>query len=88
VVDLDARVVTAASKKEGALGTSRVRLGFIRWAAGARAAARASARELRPGNAGANAVAGGSPIVREALINSREQLTELQVRPLAAAWSA
>ncbi|MER5433689.1 IS1380 family transposase [Streptomyces sp. NPDC002588] len=56
VVDLDATVITSASRKEGAAGTFKGTFGFHPLAGWCANTGESLAMELRPGNAGANTV--------------------------------
>lgn len=56
VVDLDATVITAASRKEGAAGTFKGTFGFHPLGGWCANTGESLAMELRPGNAGANTV--------------------------------
>lgn len=58
VVDLDATVITSASRKEGAAGTFKGTFGFHPLAGWCANTGESLAMELRPGNAGANTVDG------------------------------
>jgi hypothetical protein len=57
VIDLDATIITAASKKAGAAGTFKKTFGFHPLAAWCANTTESLAMLLRPGNAGANTVA-------------------------------
>jgi hypothetical protein len=57
VIDMDATVITAASRKQGAAGTFKGTFGFHPLAAWLANTDECLAMELRPGNAGANSVA-------------------------------
>ncbi|MEJ8660992.1 IS1380 family transposase [Streptomyces sp. MS1.AVA.4] len=67
VIDIDATVITSASKKAGATVTFKKTFGFHPLAAWCANTAESLAMELRPGNAGANTVADHIRILADAL---------------------
>jgi hypothetical protein len=67
VVDMDATVITAASKKERAAATFKGSFGFHPLAAWCANTSECLAMELRPGNAGANTVADHLRVLTAAL---------------------
>lgn len=67
VVDMDATVITAASKKERAAATFKGSFGFHPLAAWCANTSECLAMELRPGNAGANTVADHLRVLAAAL---------------------
>jgi hypothetical protein len=67
VIDLDATIITASSKKQGAAGTYKGSYGFHPLAAWCANTFEALAMMLRPGNAGSNTVADHIAVIAEAL---------------------
>lgn len=67
IVDLDATIITAASKKEGAAATFKKTFGFHPLAAWCANTAECLAMRLRPGNAGSNTVTDHIEVLRDAL---------------------
>lgn len=67
VIDMDATIITAASKKQGATATWKKSYGFHPLAAWCANTGECLAMLLRPGNAGSNTVADHLRVLREAL---------------------
>ncbi|MBS2966634.1 IS1380 family transposase [Actinocrinis puniceicyclus] len=67
VIDLDATIITASSKKQGAAGTYKGSYGFHPLAAWCANTFEALAMMLRPGNAGSNTVADHLAVIADAL---------------------
>lgn len=67
VIDLDATIITAASKKEGAAATFKSSFGFHPLAAWCANTSECLAMWLRPGNAGSNTVADHIAVLTDAL---------------------
>lgn len=67
VIDLDATIITASSKKQGAAGTYKGTYGFHPLAAWCANTFESLAMTLRPGNAGSNTVADHRTVLADAL---------------------
>jgi hypothetical protein len=67
VIDLDATIITASSKKQGAAGTYKGSYGFHPLAAWCANTFETLAMKLRPGNAGSNTVADHLTVLADAL---------------------
>jgi len=67
VIDLDATIITASSKKQGAAGTYKGTYGFHPLAAWCANTFETLAMMLRPGNAGSNTVADHLAVIADAL---------------------
>ncbi|MFG3002286.1 IS1380 family transposase [Streptomyces sp. NPDC048340] len=68
VVDMDATIITAASKKEGAAATWKKTFGFHPLAAWCANTGECLAMLLRPGNAGSNTVSDHKTVLADALV--------------------